>query len=252
MDKLLVAPKRQLFLQPRTFFVLESRTPTLFGKAVGSADCLECEDGHAAPINLVAVTLQHPAVLTHPQHIMSISLVDGYDSYSSSDDQQHDEKIIAKESNSPLHNQKRCETLEESDNNSKSSPTTSKLEEGSTHGNGVTFKNMAPSASSGEGIPLELARELLRAGHDPHSVNLIDVDATTTLHDQKASQRSAPAMRTSANRFSQRISKSRNVSQSARRRNQITALAADALAVQATRDANPVHRMQRQPRKPEF
>ena len=96
----------------------------------------------------------------------------------------------------------RCENLEASEKSSKSSPTASKLEEGSTLGNGVTFMNMVPSSSSGEGLPGELARVLLRAGHDPHSVNLIYVYATTTLHDKKASQRPAPAMRTSANRLS--------------------------------------------------
>ncbi|CAN8064986.1 unnamed protein product [Agarophyton chilense] len=95
-------------------------------------------------------------------------------------------------------------------------------------------------------IPAELAVELRRAGHDLADVKFIDINATTKVRVASSNDHiPASALRNTATRLAQQISKSRNVGRIARRKHQITALAADALALQAAQAVLPGSASQR-------
>lgn len=89
-------------------------------------------------------------------------------------------------------------------------------------------------------LPPDLVAEIRRAGHDPSEVTFIDVDATSSMRIANSNDHiPASALRNSATRLAQQISKSRNVGRIARQKHQITALAADALALQAAQAVLP-------------
>ncbi|PXF49369.1 hypothetical protein BWQ96_00943 [Gracilariopsis chorda] len=89
-------------------------------------------------------------------------------------------------------------------------------------------------------LPPDLAAELRRAGHHPSQVSIVDVNATTNMRVANSNDHIPPsALRNTATRLAHQISKSRNVGRVARRKHQITALAADALALQAAQAVLP-------------
>ncbi|KAI0563923.1 Proline-rich protein PRCC [Gracilaria domingensis] len=109
-------------------------------------------------------------------------------------------------------------------------------EENDTEGPSKTEKTDTANSD----IPAELAAELRRAGHDLADVNFIDINATANARLANSNDHiPASALRNTATRLAQQISKSRNVGRVARRKHQITALAADALALQAAQAVLP-------------
>lgn len=88
-----------------------------------------------------------------------------------------------------------------------------------------------PNPEHGD-LPSELARELARTGHSVLDVSFVDVDATASLVAPSAHVANGPNKST-VNAKAGRISKKAGVSRIERRKHQITALAADAAALQA-------------------
>lgn len=81
-------------------------------------------------------------------------------------------------------------------------------------------------------LPPELARELARTGHSLDDVSFVDIDATASLTTPSAHFGNGPN-RSTVTAKAGRIAKKAGVSRIERRKHQITALAADAAALQA-------------------
>lgn len=88
-------------------------------------------------------------------------------------------------------------------------------------------------------VPPDLLRELKAAGHDTANINIVDINPIPVANQPHPSSHVPQyALRNNAMRLARHITKE-SVSSVARRKHQITALAAEAVALQVAQDSIP-------------
>ena len=180
---------------------------------------------------------------------MSLALLDNYsDSESSAEEEEAPRKITTTPVSPLLQHEVQTDTPDAppvaDETSMMSSPETSHKSAHVADAVSANPSNVRASESAvfsitdGE-IPSDLARELRNAGHAIDLSDMVHIDAaSSTAHPHTPAHISHRAMQNTTSRLAHHISKD-SVSRIARRKHQITALAADAIAMQTAQNALP-------------